>query len=197
MKNLVEVLRHEKVVAIIRTDSAESAVSIAAAARSGGVGLLEVTLNTPGALSAIADIARTNPMVGAGTVLTAADVRAAVSAGAAFLVTPAVDPEVLAEARRHEVDVLCGAATPTEILAAWRLGAAAVKVFPAHSPDHVRTLLGPLDDIPLVAVGGVRAESAASYLEAGAIAVGVGGPFSAAGPEVEAAARRLTSELAE
>lgn len=194
--NLLEVLRHEKVVGIIRTDSAESAVSIAAAARHGGIGLLEVTLNTPDALSAITEIARTNPMVGAGTVLSAADVRAAVSAGAAFLVTPVVDPEVIAEARRHDVDVLCGAATPTEILAAWRLGAAAVKVFPALSPDHLRTLLGPLDDVPLVAVGGVRAENAASYLEAGAIAVGVGGPFSTVGPDVEGAARRLTSELA-
>lgn len=121
--------------------------------------------------------------VGAGTVLTIDAARRAVDAGAAFLVAPHVDPEVVAWTAGRGIPMFPGAATPTEVLAAWRAGAAGVKVFPASvvGPAFVRELRGPLPDIPLLPTGGVTVDNAAAYIEAGAAAVGIGSWLFAGG----------------
>ncbi|MFR9725548.1 bifunctional 4-hydroxy-2-oxoglutarate aldolase/2-dehydro-3-deoxy-phosphogluconate aldolase [Streptomyces sp. MS19] len=166
------------VVAIVRLGTAPPD-DVCAALVDAGVPALEVTLTTPGAEAAIARWreAGVAAAVGAGTVRTADDVRRAARAGAQFLVTPTTSPAVLATAAELDVPVLCGALTPTEIDAAWQLGAAAVKVFPADAlggAAYVKALQAPLPDIPLVPTGGVDARAARAYAALGCRAVGVG-----------------------
>jgi 2-dehydro-3-deoxyphosphogluconate aldolase/(4S)-4-hydroxy-2-oxoglutarate aldolase len=168
------------VVAIARGVSPEVAPIVAEALVAGGVGAFEITLNDPldRALRGIEAVAsRSSGLeVGAGTVLTIEAAQAAIDAGATFLVMPHIDPELVAWAAARRIPTLPGAATPTEILVAWRAGAAAVKVFPASSlgPAFLREVRGPLPDIPLVPTGGVTADTAGAFIAAGAIAVGLG-----------------------
>jgi 2-dehydro-3-deoxyphosphogluconate aldolase / (4S)-4-hydroxy-2-oxoglutarate aldolase len=148
----------------------------------GGIRALELTLNEPedAALEALAAAVRhaegSGLLVGAGTVLSIDAARRAIDTGAAFLVAPHVDTEVVAWAAERGIPMFPGAATPTEALTAWRAGAAGVKVFPASSlgAAFVRELRGPFPDLPLIPTGGVSAENAAAYIEAGAMAVGIG-----------------------
>ncbi|MEU8381185.1 bifunctional 4-hydroxy-2-oxoglutarate aldolase/2-dehydro-3-deoxy-phosphogluconate aldolase [Streptosporangium sp. NPDC048865] len=169
------------VIAIIRASTARHVAGVLDTLAEGGVRAAEVTLTTPGALQAIgAAAALPGLTVGAGTVLTADDARAATDAGAAFLITPAVLPEVVEEGGRLGVPVLPGAFTPTEILQAHRAGAAMVKVFPAQQaggPAYIKAVRAPLPDIPLVPTGGVDIAGAADYLRAGARAVAMGAPL--------------------
>jgi 2-dehydro-3-deoxyphosphogluconate aldolase / (4S)-4-hydroxy-2-oxoglutarate aldolase len=148
----------------------------------GGIRAFELTLNEPeaAALDALAAAVRhvegSGLVVGAGTVLSIDAARRAVDAGAAFLVAPHIDPEVVTWAAGRGVPMFPGAATPTEALTAWRAGAAGVKVFPASSlgTAFVREMRGPFPDLPLVPTGGISAENAAAYVDAGAVAVGIG-----------------------
>lgn len=168
------------VVAIARRLTADTAPHVADALVGGGVLAFEITLNEPvvGALRAIESVAGRAPAlaIGAGTVLSIDSARLAIDAGATFLVMPHIDPELVAWATARGVPTLPGAFTPTEVLAAWRAGAAAVKLFPASvaGPAFVRECHGPFPDIPLVPSGGVTAERAADFIRAGAVAVGVG-----------------------
>jgi 2-dehydro-3-deoxyphosphogluconate aldolase / (4S)-4-hydroxy-2-oxoglutarate aldolase len=168
------------VVAIVRGRRAEHLDAVLDALVDSGIRSLEVTLNTPGALEAIRR-ARTRfgeeVSVGAGTVRSVADVEDAVAAGAQFLVSPHTDPALGARARELSAAYLPGALTPTEIVAAWNSGAAAIKLFPARlgGPRYLRDLREPLPDIPIVPTGGVSAENVAEWFAAGAVAVGVGG----------------------
>ncbi len=180
MELLAELTRR-RVLAIIRADGPERALDCIRTLVGAGVTALEVSLTTPGALSAVAAArAECAPsvLIGTGTVLKAADADASAASGASFLVTPA-----LTEGARRGVEtglpVLCGALTPTEVIAAMDLGAAGVKIFPAgaHGPRYIRELLAPLPNAPLVAVGGVDARTAPEYLATGARAVGVGSPL--------------------
>jgi len=169
----------EGLVAILRGLEEDAALKTAQALMQGGVKVMEVTLNTKGALDAISLLAAElgeEMLIGAGTVLDSEGAFAAINAGAEFLVTPTVNPEVLKVANRYGKPVLAGAMTPTEALTAMEFGAEFVKVFPAVSlgPSYIRQLQGPLPQIPLVAVGGVTVDNAASFLQAGAVAVGVG-----------------------
>ncbi|MGW7544051.1 bifunctional 4-hydroxy-2-oxoglutarate aldolase/2-dehydro-3-deoxy-phosphogluconate aldolase [Streptomyces sp. NPDC054770] len=175
-------LADTRVMAILRSADATGLPAVARALAAGGVTCLEVTLTTAGALDALARIREelgTDVSVGAGTVLTRADLRDAVAAGARFLVAPNVEPEVIGASADLGVPFYPGAWTPTEVATAWRAGAAAVKLFPASTggPAHLRQLRAPLPEIPLVAVGGVGLAEAADYLAAGACAVGVGNPL--------------------
>ncbi|MFJ9559564.1 bifunctional 4-hydroxy-2-oxoglutarate aldolase/2-dehydro-3-deoxy-phosphogluconate aldolase [Streptomyces fuscichromogenes] len=170
------------VMAILRSADATGLPAVARALATGGVTCLEVTLTTAGALDALARIREelgSAAAVGAGTVLTRADLRDALAAGAQFLVAPNVEPDIVRAAADLGVPCYPGAWTPTEVAAAWRAGAAAVKLFPASTggPAHLRQLRAPLPEIPLVAVGGVDLDRAAEYLAAGARAVGVGSPL--------------------
>lgn len=168
------------VIAIARRLTADTAPQVADALGVGGVLAFEITLNEPvaGALRAIESVANRAPAlaIGAGTVLSIDAARLAIDAGATFLVMPHTDPGLVAWAAARGVPTLPGAATPTEVLAAWRAGAAAVKLFPASvlGPAFVRECQGPFPDIPLVPSGGVTAETAADFIRAGAVAVGVG-----------------------
>ncbi len=165
-----------------------------------GVGVVEITLDDPGALPAIERArARGDVTVLAGTVRTAADVDAAVNAGAEAVVGPSTVAAMLERAAELRVPAIPGALSPTEVEAAWSAGAALVKVFPASlgGPRYVRDLLAPLADIPLLVTGGVDAGNARAFLDAGAVAVGIGsalgddaaqlaavlGPSRAAAPE--------------
>jgi 2-dehydro-3-deoxyphosphogluconate aldolase/(4S)-4-hydroxy-2-oxoglutarate aldolase len=170
------------VVAIGRRLPRDRVEAIADGLVAGGVGAFELTLNDPedDALQAIAAVARHaagGPLVvGAGTVLTTEAAGRAVEAGARFLVMPHTDPALIAWAAERGIPAFPGALSPTEVLGALRAGAAAVKLFPASvaGPNAVRELRGPFPDIPLIPTGGVTAESAAAFVRAGAIAVGIG-----------------------
>jgi 2-dehydro-3-deoxyphosphogluconate aldolase/(4S)-4-hydroxy-2-oxoglutarate aldolase len=170
------------VVAIARRLAPDAAPDVATALADGGVRAFEITLNEPvahalRAIEAVASGSRHSGLaIGAGTVLSIAAARQAVEAGATFLVMPHIDTELVAWAAERGIPVLPGAATPTEVLAAWRAGAAAVKLFPASAlgPSFIRELAGPFPDIPVVPTGGVTAETAGSFIAAGAVAVGLG-----------------------
>lgn len=171
------------VVAIGRHLDAESAPLVAAALTEGGVRSFELTLNEPEtaallAIEAVARVARDLGLeIGAGTVLSIDAAERALAAGATFLVMPHLDIDLVGWAAARGIPAFPGCATPTEVLAAWRAGAAAVKLFPASvvGPAFVRELRGPFPEIPFVPTGGVTLESAPAFITAGAIAVGMGG----------------------
>ena len=169
----------QRLVAIVRLKDADALLDAAAAVIEGGIGALEFTLTTPGALGAVEEARARFPdvVVGAGTVLDAEDARRSIETGAQFLVSPGFDSAVIEAARQHDIVAMPGAMTPTEILTAWEAGADIVKVFPARSlgPTFIADVLAPLPDVPLMPTGGVDAGNAAAYLEAGAVAVAVGG----------------------
>ncbi len=157
--------------------------AVAEALATGGVLAFELTLNDPEAdalraIEAAAAVAsRLGLDIGAGTVLSVDAARRAIDAGATFLVMPHLDTEIVSWAAERGIPVLPGCATPTEVLAGWRAGAAAIKVFPASSlgPAFVRELRGPFPAITVVPTGGVTLESIPAFIAAGAVAVGLGG----------------------
>ncbi|MEX2185004.1 MAG: bifunctional 4-hydroxy-2-oxoglutarate aldolase/2-dehydro-3-deoxy-phosphogluconate aldolase [Chloroflexota bacterium] len=179
------------VVAIARRLAPDAVPGIADALAEGGIRAFELTLNDPEAaalraVEAAAAHVRTKSIpiaIGAGTVLSMAAAERALDAGATFLVSPHLDPAIVTWAAARGVAMLPGAATPTEVLAAWRAGAAAVKVFPASAlgPAFLRELRGPFPDIPLQPTGGITVENAGDYIRAGAIAVGMGSWLFAGG----------------
>ena len=172
-------IRRTGIIAIMRAKSSDQLLHAADAIRAGGVCAIEVTMTTPGAL-AIIDLATARPdkylLFGAVTVLDAESGRAAILAGAQFIVAPGFRPAVVELCRRYSVPVFPGAYTPTEIIAAWEAGADMVKVFPASvgGPDFIKALKAPLPQIELVPVGGVELDNTADFIRAGAAAVGVG-----------------------
>jgi 2-dehydro-3-deoxyphosphogluconate aldolase / (4S)-4-hydroxy-2-oxoglutarate aldolase len=187
----IEAIRSRGVVAILR--GVADPLAVVEALREGGIGVVEITLDSPGVLETIARLRDDRDLVVlAGTVRTADDVRAATAAGAQACVGPALVREVLDACRGAGVPAIPGALTPTEVETAWRLGASMVKLFPAArlGPEYVRDLRGPLGDIPLLVTGGVDASNAAAFLRSGAAAVGVGSALVGA-PDVAAAARKL------
>ncbi len=175
----VERLRDATVIAIFRTRKAEHAVEAAAAAARAGFEALEVTMNTPDATDALAELARRgDSIVGAGTILAPEQVKEAYDAGAEFVVTPVVVPEVVEAAHDLSIPVCMGASTPTEIFHARQAGADWVKVFPGESlggPDYIADVLGPLNGTPILVTGGLTAENYLGYLDAGAELVGFAG----------------------
>jgi len=188
------------VVAVIRAASIDAALAVSHALVRGGVTGIEITFSTPGAAEAIARARKELPdaLVGAGTVLDAASLAAACDAGASFLVSPHTDEALLAGARERGVPFLPGALTPTEIVRAWRLGAACVKVFPgsAVGPSYLKAIKAPLPHIALMPTGGVDEKNLGEWLKAGAVAVGMGGALATGTPDaIEAAARRASAAL--
>ncbi len=200
-------LRAAGVVAVLRAPSAAAAVSATAALVRGGVTGIEITYSTPDAADAIARIAdRYGDAVhlGAGTVLTPEHAVEAVGAGAAFLVSPGLDEQLATAMRATGAALLLGALTPTEVMAARRLGSAVVKLFPASlgGPSYLRSLRGPFPTTPIMPTGGVTADNLGDWFAAGAVAVGAGSELCspaamAAGrwDEIEATARRFAAAL--
>jgi Entner-Doudoroff aldolase len=171
----LEILAAARASAILRTDLADAAAPAMEAAVRGGFRVIEFTLTTPGALDLVrAFSARRDIVVGAGTVLTVDDARAAVAAGARFLVSPVVDEAVIAAARDLGVAAIPGTYTPTEMLRAHRAGAPLQKLFPAPDagPKYVKAILGPMPFLRIVPTSGVHENNADAYLRAGAFAVG-------------------------
>lgn len=178
---LPDAITGPRVIAVARGLDPASLERTAEGLLAGGVRAFEVTLDSPGAIDAIAALARrfegSGLLVGAGTVLDEPAARAAIDAGAAFVVSPHTDPGLVSTVAARGVPVLPGAATPSEILAGWRAGASAVKVFPISvlGAPFLREVRGPLRHVPLVPTGGVTLESAPGLVAAGAVAVGIGG----------------------
>jgi 2-dehydro-3-deoxyphosphogluconate aldolase/(4S)-4-hydroxy-2-oxoglutarate aldolase len=175
----MHLIRETGVIAIMRAKSSEQLLNAADAIRKGGVRVIEVTLTTPGALSVIEQAVSRygeDVLFGAGTVLDAESARAAILAGAQFIVSPSFKPSLVEICRRYSVPVMPGAYTPTEILTAWECGADMVKVFPAGigGPGLIKALKAPLPQVELVPVGGVNLDTTADFFRAGAAAVGVG-----------------------
>ena len=168
------------VVPIVRTQSRETALGAARAVHRGGIGVLEVTMTTPGALGVLeqlADELGDEMLLGAGTVLDPETARACMLAGARFIVTPGLNPRTIEICKRYSVAALPGALTPTEVINAWDAGADLVKVFPVDNmggPAYIKALKAPLPQIDLVPTGGVDAGNLADFLRAGASAVAVG-----------------------
>jgi 2-dehydro-3-deoxyphosphogluconate aldolase / (4S)-4-hydroxy-2-oxoglutarate aldolase len=166
------------VIASFRMHAADHASEGMAAAVRGGFEAVEVTMNTPGATDALADVAgRVDALVGIGTVTQPEEVKQAYDAGAEFVVTPVVVPAVVEAAHELSMPVAMGASTPTEIFTARSAGADWVKVFPAESlggPAYLTAILGPLDGTPTLVTGGITAENYLGYLDAGAELVAFG-----------------------
>ena len=168
------------VVAVLRADSPDALVQVAQAIGRGGIGAVEITMTTPGALDVIGECANRlgdGILLGAGTVLDPETARAAILAGAEYLVTPTLNPDVITLCRRYDKVVIPGALTPTEILTAWECGADIVKVFPATAvgPRYFKDVKAPLPQIDLMPTGGVDLDNAGDFIRAGACAVAVGG----------------------
>ena len=168
------------VVAIVRANSSAELIDVADAIKRGGVNVIEITMTTPNALEVIRDVSRKfagEVLAGAGSVLDAETARAAILAGAEFIVAPTLSLETIALCNRYGKVVVPGTLTPTEILTAWEAGADLVKVFPASlgGPAYIKAVKAPLPQVQLVPVGGVSADNAGDFITAGAAAVAVGG----------------------
>lgn len=175
-QRLPDSIERTRLFGVIRAQDAAEAVWAAEAAMAGGLELIEITLTTPGALEAVRALAERGCLVGAGTVLDADAARAVIAAGASFVVSPHTDAAIVAACREAGTWVAQGAATPTEMLAAHRLGADCVKVFPAEAlggPRFLKLVRDPLPSLPLMPTGGVDGGNLADYLAAGAVAAGV------------------------
>jgi len=194
----VQAVTAQRVFGIVRTSGPDTAVAAAEAVLDAGLRAVEVALTTPRALTAIARLTETRPdaIVGAGTVVDAAAARAAIEAGARFLVSPSLHGEVIRTGHRYGVPVFPGVATPTEMVRALEEGADALKLFPASavSPSWLRDVRAALPQAPLVPTGGVTIDNAPDWIAAGAVACGMGSALTSGGARV--AGERVTALLA-
>ncbi len=164
-------------IAVLRTDSAESALEMTRALVAGGIRTLEITLTIPGATELIAELAADSSLiVGAGTITSPDEVHAVVDAGARFVVSPGLDLGVVQAAMSHPVAIVPGAFTPSEVMSARSCGVTTTKLFPAATagPAHLAALRQVFPEIGIVPTGGIGPEDVATWLRAGACAVGIG-----------------------
>ncbi|WP_110927172.1 bifunctional 4-hydroxy-2-oxoglutarate aldolase/2-dehydro-3-deoxy-phosphogluconate aldolase [Bacillus massiliglaciei] len=177
MNTLSRILEH-KVISIVRGAHPDETVQIAKALREGGITLIEITLNSPNALKSIELVSRElgdTMIFGAGTVLDPETARAAIIAGASFILAPTVDIDTIKMTKRYGAVSIPGALTPTEILTAYENGGDIIKVFPASiGPSYFKDLRGPLPHIPLLPTGGVNLENIREFQKAGAAGFGIG-----------------------
>jgi 2-dehydro-3-deoxyphosphogluconate aldolase/(4S)-4-hydroxy-2-oxoglutarate aldolase len=167
-------------VAVVRTENADQAKRVAAACLEGGVAALEITFTVPGAHKAIEDLAREYAkgeiLLGAGTVLDPETARIAILSGAQYIISPYLDAATIRLCNRYRVACMPGVMTPKEAVEAMEAGADILKVFPANlfGPNIIKSLLGPLPQAKLMPTGGVSADNAAQWIQAGAVALGAG-----------------------
>lgn len=167
------------IVAVVRSHDSQQLVEVIKALADGGVTVAEVTMTVPGALDVVRQARQVlgdRVLLGAGTILDSETARAAILAGAEYIVAPTLNLDVIRMCRRYDKVVMPGAFTPTEILAAWEAGADIVKVFPADvvGPAFFKALKGPLPQIRVMPTGGVDLKTATTFLQAGACCLGVG-----------------------
>ncbi|HEX7828257.1 MAG TPA: bifunctional 4-hydroxy-2-oxoglutarate aldolase/2-dehydro-3-deoxy-phosphogluconate aldolase [Thermoanaerobaculia bacterium] len=173
-------IREVGLVPVVRAASADEALAAVDAIRAGGIPILEITLTVPGAVQIIAALTSRlgdAALIGAGTVLDAETAQQCIDAGAAFIVSPALDIETIELCRRMNVPIFPGALTPTEVVKAWKAGASAIKVFPANAvggATYIKSLKAPLPQVELLPTGGVSLKTTADFIAAGAFALGVG-----------------------
>jgi 2-dehydro-3-deoxyphosphogluconate aldolase/(4S)-4-hydroxy-2-oxoglutarate aldolase len=190
-------------VPVVRAQTADEALKIVDAIREGGVSVLEITMTVPGALGAIEQVARrfgADVLLGAGTVLDPETARACMLAGAQFVVTPTLDVRTIEMCRRYSVPIMPGALTPTEVLTAWTAGADVVKVFPCGAlggASYIKSLKAPLPQIEMIPTGGVSVKTAADFIKAGAMALGVGADLADTKAIREGNARLVTERARE
>lgn len=175
----LEIILSTKVIAVIRMSDTEKLARVAEAIRKGGVRALEITMTTPHALEVISTMSRRRDegvLVGAGSVLDSETAAAAIHAGADFVVSPITNSNMIRICKKYDKFVAPGAFTPTEIVAAWEMGADVVKVFPATSvgPKYFKDIKGPLPQVRLMPTGGVDLENAREFIENGACCIGIG-----------------------
>lgn len=199
---VLETIRSSGSVLIVRLDTAEEAYEVAAAAVAGGIRALEITLSIPGALGVIERLverfAGEDVRFGAGTVLDGHAAWASIQAGAQFLVSPNLNPEMIRVANRYQVATISGAYTPTEILDTAEAGSDIVKLFPTEAGGiaYTKALLAPLAHIPILPAGGVTTANVGEWLDAGVVAVGVGSAITKAG-RPDGDMRRVTAAAKE
>ncbi len=179
MTALSKITEH-KIVAIVRGAAPAEVLKIAYALLAGGIRVLEITLNSPDALSAIAEVSDRMGaalLVGAGTVMDARSAKDAIAAGAKFILSPTLDKKTIRATKNHGAVSIPGAFTATEILAAYQYGGDIIKVFPASSvgAKYFKELRGPMPYIPLMPTGGIHPGNIREYRDAGVVAFGVGG----------------------
>jgi 2-dehydro-3-deoxyphosphogluconate aldolase/(4S)-4-hydroxy-2-oxoglutarate aldolase len=179
-KEVIRRVEDEAIVPVIRAATPDLALRAARAILAGGISVFEITMTVPDAAEVIRALARElgeRALIGAGTVLSATVAHQCVDAGAAFIVSPGLDGDTVVEAHARGVPAMPGALTPTEVIAAWNLGADLVKIFPISAvggASYLRALRGPLPEVKLLPTGGITAANAGEYLAAGASAVGIG-----------------------
>ena len=171
-------LQKHQAIAVIRAPKIEVGQQMAMAVASGGIKLIEITWNSDRAGELISQLRLELPdcTIGTGTLFNLQQLQEAIASGAQFLFTPHFDPAMVQAAQEKNVPIIPGALTPTEIVTAWSQGASCVKVFPVQAvggADYIKSLQGPLGQIPLIPTGGVTLENAKEFLQAGAIAVGL------------------------
>jgi 2-dehydro-3-deoxyphosphogluconate aldolase/(4S)-4-hydroxy-2-oxoglutarate aldolase len=177
--DIVRRLLDPGVVGIIRTDNPARLIEATRALAVGGITAIEVTMTTPSALEVIREARATlgdQILMGVGTVLDAETARAAMLAGAQFVITPVVRPEVIRICNRYSIPIATGAATPTEALTAHEMGSDFIKLFPAENlgPAYIKSILAPLPMLQFIPTGGVTPENVAAFFSAGCVAVGAG-----------------------
>jgi 2-dehydro-3-deoxyphosphogluconate aldolase / (4S)-4-hydroxy-2-oxoglutarate aldolase len=176
---IVEIIRETGIMPAVRVATADEAHFAVEAVAKGGIPIVEITTTIPGCLDVIIHLIQHHPkmVVGAGTVLDVTMAQKCVDAGAQFLTAPGFDCDIVSFATKHDVPVIPGALTPTEVVTAWRSGADFVKVFPCGqigADSYIRSLTRSLPQIPLIAAGGVNQQNAEAFILAGATAIGVG-----------------------
>jgi 2-dehydro-3-deoxyphosphogluconate aldolase / (4S)-4-hydroxy-2-oxoglutarate aldolase len=180
-KELFEKVSLEQIIGVVREESVEAAESVAEAYARNGIRILEVTLTTPEAFDLISRFAQMyaplDVVIAAGTVRNSNDAAQARRAGAQVIVSPHTDVRVIEYANENDLLSIAGAGTASEIIHAWAAGCDIVKIFPAlylGGPDYIRTLRGPIRDVPMLAGGPVPLDAIESYLDAGCMAVNLG-----------------------
>src|SRR5579872_328807 len=168
------------IVPVVRASSAGQACIAAEAVREGGIPIVEITMTVPGAVELIHELVKncgSEVLIGAGTVVNADAARRCIDAGAEFLVSPGLNLPTVAVAAREGKLIMAGALTPTEVMAAWDGGADFIKIFPCGQvggAKYIKALKGPFPQIPFIPTGGVNLNTAAEFLEAGSVALGIG-----------------------
>ncbi len=175
----ITMIREAGLIAIMRAKTSDDLIEAAEAVNAGGLNIIEVTMTTPDALNVIARATEhfgDRVLFGAGSVLDPETARAAILAGAQFIVSPTLNIKTIEICRRYSRTVVAGCFTPTEILTAWEHGADFVKVFPADvgGPAYIKAVLAPLPQVALIPTGGVNLETIGPFLKAGAVAVAAG-----------------------
>jgi 2-dehydro-3-deoxyphosphogluconate aldolase / (4S)-4-hydroxy-2-oxoglutarate aldolase len=178
-EQVYKLIREERIIAIARGVRVDQIINLAEALLAGGITMLEVTCNTEGVFEMIKMLREKmdgRMCIGAGTVITTQLAEKSLKAGVEFIIAPDTNAEVIDYCVKHDVAILPGAATATEILTAKRHGAKMVKIFPASSlgANYIKALRGPIDDVDFVAVDGIRPENMAEFFAAGCVAIGVG-----------------------